>query len=200
MAVNFDPLINKKKAITYLNDSLFQSHSNAEMFTIVREYHQLVRKKGLKSAPDKTHFFLRKVLFLGQVNSEQGIQPVAKRVKDLHNLKSAESERFVMKVFGCLGFYGCYVKNLHLNSQPFCELINDTTLFKWTDQHEESFNEIKSRISDDTILAVPSIEYPLHIHVHSSNVGTGCILDQQFPEGKRIVSFNSRLFDLNSPL
>ena len=29
----------------------------------------------------------------------------------------------------------------------------------------------------------------------SSNVGTGCILVQQFPEGKRIVSFNSRVFD-----
>ena len=29
----------------------------------------------------------------------------------------------------------------------------------------------------------------------SSNVGTGCILIQQFPEGKRIISFNSRVFD-----
>ena len=51
------------------------------------------------------------------------------------------------------------------------------------------------RIPEDTILAVPSTEYPFHIHVDSSNVGTGCILVQQFPEGKRIVSFNSRVFD-----
>ena len=29
----------------------------------------------------------------------------------------------------------------------------------------------------------------------SLNVGTGCILIQQFPEGKRIISFNSRRFD-----
>ena len=29
----------------------------------------------------------------------------------------------------------------------------------------------------------------------SSNVGTGCILIQQFPEGKRIISFNSQVFD-----
>ena len=28
-----------------------------------------------------------------------------------------------------------------------------------------------------------------------SNVGTGCILIQQFPQGKRIISFNSRIFD-----
>ena len=195
MAINFEPLIKKKKAITYLDDSLLQSHTKAEMFTIIHEYHQLLRKGGLKAAPDKTHFFLRKVKFLGHVISEQGIQPVAKRVKDLQNRKSPESKRDVMKVLVCLCFYSCYIKNLHVDRQPFYELIKDTTPFKWTDQHEELFNEIKSRISEDTILAVPSTKYPFHIHVDSSNVGTGCILVQQFPEGKIIVSFNSRVFD-----
>ena len=56
MAINFEPLIKKKKAITYLDDSLLQSHTKAEMFTIIHEYHQLLRKGGLKAAPDKTHF------------------------------------------------------------------------------------------------------------------------------------------------
>ena len=57
-----------------------------------------------------------------------------------------------------------------------------------------TFKEIRTRISEDTLLAVPSTKYPFHIHVDSSNVGTGCILVRQFPEGKRIVSFNSRVF------
>ena len=56
-------------------------------------------------------------------------------------------------------------------------------------------NSIKERILKDTVLAVSSTEYPFHIDVDSSNVGTGCIVIQQFPEGKRIISFNSRVFD-----
>ena len=160
------------------------------MFTIIHEYHQLFRKGGLKAAPGKTHF-LRKIKFLGHVISQDGIQPVAKRVQDLKNLKSPECKRDVMKVLGCLGFYSCYIKNLHVDSQPFYELIKDTTPFKWTEQHETLFNQIKERISEYTILAVPSTEYPFHIHVDSSNVGTGCILVQQFPEG---FSLNSRVF------
>ena len=195
MAINFEPLIKKKKAITYFDDSLLQSHTKAEMFTIIHEYHQLLRKGGLEAAPDKTDFFLRKVKFLGHVFSEQGIQPVAKRVEDLQNLKSPEGKRDEMKVLGCVGFYSCYITNLHVDSQPFYELIKDTTPFKWTDQHEEISKEIKTRISEDTVLAVPSTQHPFHIHVDSSNVGTGCILVQQFPEGKRIVSFNCSVFD-----
>ena len=82
IAINFEPLIKKKKAITYLDDSLLQSHTKAEMFTVIHEYHQLPRKGGLKAAPDKTHFFLRKVKFLGHVISEQGIQQVAVELKN----------------------------------------------------------------------------------------------------------------------
>ena len=100
-----------------------------------------------------------------------------------------------MKVLCCLGFYSCYIKNLHVDSQPFYDLIKATTPFKWTKEHEDLFTNIKTCICKDTFLAVPSTKYPFNIYVDYSNVGTGCILVQHFPEGKRIVSFNSRVFD-----
>ena len=100
-----------------------------------------------------------------------------------------------MKVLGCLGFYSCYIKNLHVDSPPFFDLIKVSTPFHWTEEHEQLFKSIKQRIHKDTVLAVPSTDYPFHIHVDSSNVGTRCILIQQFPEGKKIISFNSRVID-----
>ena len=109
MAINFEPLIKKKKDITYVDDSLLQSHSKAETFMNIHEYHQLLRKGRLEAAQDKIHFFLRKVKFLGHVTSEQVIRPFAKRVKDLQKLKSSESKRVVMEFLGCPGFYSCYI-------------------------------------------------------------------------------------------
>ena len=194
MTIHFDPLIRKKQAVTYIDVTIMQSQNKNEMFTVINEYHALLRKAGLKAAPDKT-FFLKKVKFLGHVRSPEGIQPIVKRVKDLKNLKSPESKGDVVKVLACLGFYSCYIKKLHVDSQPFYDLIKDSTPFHWTHEHEKLFQSIKGGISEDTILAVPSTDYPFHIHADSSNVGTGCILIQQFPEGKRIISFNSRIFD-----
>ena len=195
MTVRFDPLIRKKQAITYIDDTIMQSQNKNEMFTVINEYQTLLRKAGLKAAPNKTYFFLNKVNFLGHVVSPEGIQPIAKRVKDLKNLKSPERKRDVMKVLGCLGFYSCYTKNLHVDGQPFYDLIKDSTPFQWTDEHEKLFQSIKDRISEDTILALPSTDHLFHLQVDSLNVGTGCFLIQQFPEGKRIISFNSRVFD-----
>ena len=114
MMIHFDPLIKKKQAITYIDDTIMQSQSRSEMFTINKEYHTLLRKAGLKAAPDKTFLFLKKVKFLGHVISPDGIQPIGKRVDALRNPKSPQSKRDVMKVLGCLGFYSCYIKNLHL--------------------------------------------------------------------------------------
>ena len=195
MTKHFDHLIKKKQAITYIDDTIMQSQKKNEMFTVINEYHTLRRKAGLKAAPDKTFFFLKKVKFLGHVISPEGIQPVAKRVKDLKNLKSPESKRDVMNVLGCIAFYNCYNKNLHVDSQPFYDLIKDSVPFHWRHDNEKLFQSIKDRISEDTTLAAPSTDCPFQIHMDSSVVGTGCILIQQFPEGKRIISFNSRIFE-----
>ena len=100
-----------------------------------------------------------------------------------------------MKVLGCLGFYSCYIKNLLVDSQPFHDLKNDSTPFHWTEERETLFNSIKKRIHKKTVLAVPSTYYPFHIRMDSSNVGRGCIFIQQFHEGKRNISCNSRVFD-----
>ena len=86
MTIHFEPLVKKKQAITYIDDTLMQAKNKGEMFSVIREYHDLLRRAGLKAAPEKTLFFLRKVKFLGHVLSSEGVQPIAKRVKDLHNL------------------------------------------------------------------------------------------------------------------
>ena len=116
MTIEFHPLIEKKQAITYIDDTIMQSRNRNEMFTIIIEYHTLHCKVGLKASPDKTFFFLKKLKFFRHVIFPDGIQPNAKRVKDLKKLKSPECKRDLLKVMGCLGLYSCYIKKLHVDS------------------------------------------------------------------------------------
>ena len=100
MTIHFDPLIKRKQAITHIDDTIMQSQTKNEMFTVINEYCTLLRKAGLKAAGDKTFFFLKKVKFLGHFISPEGIQPIAKRVKDMKNLEQPKSKRDVVKVLG----------------------------------------------------------------------------------------------------
>ena len=192
MTIHFAETIAKKQAITYIDDVILEAKTKAEMWENLESYFKGLRSSGLKTAPNKTKLFLRKVQFLGHIVSDKGIQPVAKKVQDLKNLKSPENERDVMRILGSLGFYSTFIKNLHVDSKPFYQLLRDVP-FKWTKEHEKLFQNIKDRISEETILAVPNPKYPFHIQVDSSSIGIGSILVQEFPSGKRIVSFNSRV-------
>ena len=68
------------------------------------------------------------------------------------------------------------------------------TTFQRTDEHEKLFGEIKDRISEDTVLAIPDTRYPFHVHVDASTIGFGSVLVQEFFTGKRIVSYNFRVY------
>ena len=119
MTIHFDPLIRKIQAVTYIYDTIVHSQTRGENFTIINEYHTLLRKAGLKAAPDKLFFFLEKVKCLGHVISPDGIQPIAKRVDALRNLKSPQSKREVMKVLGCLGSTAAISRTYTLIVSPF---------------------------------------------------------------------------------
>ena len=99
-----------------------------------------------------------------------------------------------MRVLGCLGFYSMHIKKLHVACKPFYDLTRTETKFVWTTELEKLFNDIKNRISEETILAIPDTKHPFHGHVDASSIGVGSILVQEFPEGKRMVSFNSRVY------
>ena len=85
-------------------------------------------------------------------------------------------------------------KNLHVDCKPFYDLIPTETKFVWTTEHETLFNDLKNRISEDTILEIPDTKHLFHVHVDASSIGVGSILVQEFSEGKRILSFNSRIY------
>ena len=150
VTIHFDSLIKKKQAVTDIDDTIMQSQNKNAIFMVINEYHTLLRKAGLKAAPDKTFFFLKKVKFLGHVITPDGIQLIVKRVTDLKNVKLPESKRKIMKSIGCLGFYICYIKDLHVDSQPFYDLIKHSTPFHWTHGQEKLFQSIKDRISEGT--------------------------------------------------
>ena len=65
-----------------------------------------------------------------------------------------------MPVLSSLEFYSMYIKKLRVDKKPFYNLIKTETTFEWTLEHEKLFRQIKERISEDTILAIPDTRYP----------------------------------------
>ena len=56
MTIRFDPFVKMKEAITYIDDTMMQSQNKNEMFTVINKYLTILRKAGLKAAPEQALF------------------------------------------------------------------------------------------------------------------------------------------------
>ena len=91
MSKIFRPL--KKHAITYLDDVFMQSQTKDEMLTVLEQYHKILHKENLKAAPDKSHFFLTRVKFLGHNIEQNSITPLKSRIDAIQNSNHQQIKR-----------------------------------------------------------------------------------------------------------
>ena len=79
MSKNFRPLILKNNAITYLDVVFMQLQTKDEMIIVLERYHQILKNKNIKAAPDKYDFFLTRVKLLEHIIEKNTIYSLKSR-------------------------------------------------------------------------------------------------------------------------
>ena len=64
-----------------------QSQTKDEMFVILEQYHQILKNENMKAAPDKSHFFLTRVKFLGHIIENNTITPLISQIHAIQKLQ-----------------------------------------------------------------------------------------------------------------
>ena len=104
MSKIFRPLILKKHAITYLDVVFMQSQSKEKMFTVLEQYHKILQNENLKAAPDKSHFFLKQVKFLGHNIERETITPLKSRIDAIQKLQPPTNKKKIQELLGIINF------------------------------------------------------------------------------------------------
>ena len=127
----FRPLRLKKNAITYLDDVFMQSQTKEEMFTVLEHYHKILQNKNLKAAPDKSHFFLTRVKFLGHNIERNTITPLKSRIDAIQELQPPTNKKKIQEFLGMLNFLSKYVYKMQLYLRPFYKILRQQNNFEW---------------------------------------------------------------------
>jgi len=75
---------------------------------------------------------------------------------------------------------------------PMTEVIKVTS-FKWTPKAQSTFEEVKRRLTQAPVLALPCFEKVFEVECDASSVGIDSVLTQ---EGNPLASFSDKLCDL----
>ena len=71
-----------------------------EMFTVLEHYHKVLQKENLKAAPNKSHFFLTRVKFLGHNIERNTITPLKSSIDAIQKLQPPTNKKKIQEFLG----------------------------------------------------------------------------------------------------
>ena len=146
------------------------------------------REHQLYAKFSKCEFWLKEVGFLGHVISGEGIVVDPTKVVTVKNWEAPTTVGEIQSFLGLAGYYRRFIENFSRIAKPMTELLKKDTKFKWTEDCEASFQELKKRLVTAPVLILPDIRKDYEVYCNASHRGLGAVLMQ---EG-RVVSYASR--------
>ena len=104
----------------------------------------------------------------------------------------------IRSFLGLAGYYRRFLQDFSRISAPLTKLTRKGVKFKWSDQCEMSFQELKNRLTSAPILALPDDSGEYVIFSDASWLGLGCVLMQH----GRVITYASQKLkqhELNYP-
>ena len=126
--------------------------------------------------------------FLGHVVSVGGISVDPEKIQAIIDWKAPTSVTEIRSFLGLTGYYHKFVEGFSSIAKPMTQLLKKDKKFDWTQKCEDSFQELKKRLTTAPILIMPDVTKSFDMYCDASRLGLGCILMQ---EGQ-VVSYLSR--------
>ncbi|GJW65415.1 hypothetical protein Tco_0117299 [Tanacetum coccineum] len=127
------------------------------MNRIFHEYlDKILRQKKLYAKFSKCEFWLQQVAFLGHIVSADGIIMDPSKVEAITKWPRPTTVTEVRSFLGLAGYYRRFVEGFSRLALPLTQLMRNGEKFMWTDERNESFEELKRRLVSAPILTLPS--------------------------------------------
>jgi len=97
----------------------------------------------------------------------------------------------VESFLGFANFYRCFIQNFSHTDKPLNKLKGKKE-WKWEEEHQRAFEELKEKITSQLVLALPRREGKFRVEIDALGHAIGGVLFQE-QEGKwKPIAFSSR--------
>ena len=183
----FQPYLDRF-VIVFIDDILVYSGSSEEHSEHLRIVLQTLRERQLYAKFSKCQFWLDKVVFLGHVISVEGVSVDPKKIEAVVNWKPPKTVSKVRSFLGLAGYYRKFVEGFSKIAAPLTKLTRKDVKYDWVDACQQSFEELKGRLTSAPVLALPNRRDGFVVYSDASRQGLGCVLMQN----DRVISYASR--------
>ena len=190
-----DDLIRCKQNFNVIMDDTFIHLTVEEHMDDLMDLFKVLRKYGLKLSPHKCQFFKKKI-YMGLEFQVQGDKVCYTPLKDkcdaIRNLESPKTLRQTRAFCRMVNFLSSFLPNLCRLLILIYDLEKKAKKFKWTDEAEKAFNEIKKLLISPPVLKVPTPDGLFGLKSDTFREGVGGTLLQKQGDKWVVIGYHSK--------
>ncbi|XP_044748562.1 uncharacterized protein K02A2.6-like [Coccinella septempunctata] len=166
----------------YLDDIIVWGETLDEHNLRLRKVLDIARKNNVTFNKNKCKILMSEISFMGHKITSEGYYPGLDKIEAIKNMTIPTSKKELQRFLGMITYVGRFIPNLSNLNSPLRELIKKNNLFVWTDQHTESFQNLKRKLTEAPVLQYYDLNKPVVISVDASKDGIGaCLLQNGLP-------------------
>ncbi|KAJ8008876.1 hypothetical protein DPEC_G00082990 [Dallia pectoralis] len=178
--------------LVYLDDIIVLGRDGTEMLERLSQVFGRLRVANLKLKPSKCVLFREQVVYLGHIVSAKGVATDPKKIQKVAGWPAPRSVSEVRGFIGLASYYRRFVKDFASVAKPLHELTKKYARFNWTDECQEAFEQLKSRLTSAPVLGYPLDSGQLLLDTDASDWGIGAVLSQVQEGEERVLAYGSR--------
>ena len=179
--------------IVYLDDILV--YTNGPLTEHIRDVQNILQQLllwNLKAKPEKCDFHKTEVEFLGFIVGINGVKIDPTKTKSVQEWPTPKTIKDVQSFLGFTNYNRKFVKDYSKLALPLTTLTKKDTEFKWTKEHETSFQTLKNAISNTSALRLFDSDRPIQVETDASDRAIGACLTQEYDGKRQPIAYYSK--------
>jgi len=178
--------------LCYMDDILVHAPTWSLMLERLDKVLSRLITANLTVKPSKCSWGMEKIDILGHIVSNDGVECDPEKLQAISRMRIPTSVKDVRSIIGMCSYYRSFIPNFSTITAPLNELLKKDIPFKWSNTHDQAFQDIKSAMLLPTVLAHFDPSKDIQLHTDASYLGLGGVLMQKHGTKYRPVCYASR--------
>ena len=181
-----------KFVTVYIDDLLIYSKNRVEHELHVKLVLARLRQAGLQASIRKCEFGVTRTKYLGFVITTDGIEVDPEKTAIIRDWQAPTSVKAVQSFLGFGNFYRRFIPHYSRVAKPLYHLTKADVPFRWTAHCQQSFDELKSRLTNAPVLRHYDPGSPTQLETDASDHVVAGVLSQQYENNWHPVAYFSK--------
>ena len=185
--------LNWKSVLVYVDDILIFSNSFQEHLHHLEQVFNRLREAKLTLQPNKCHFAVKQLKFLGHIISRRGIEVDPDKTRAVSDFPVPKTQKHVRSFLGMANYYRRFIKDFSQVAAPLNALLRKDVKFRWTQGCQNAFDALKSKLISAPILSYPDPTKRFILTCDASDTAVGYVLGQLDSQNREhVIAFGGK--------